>query len=137
MSLDSDSYQEIESHIIYEEEQDVTYMIPIPKTGTPSDSSLTPITIMVVDTMGLKKSRTLLKVLFDPESTKSLISRKALPRGAQLIPLTSVKKVTTLAGSMQTSDMVHLRDLRLPGFDKIDKLTSRKLSFSMENADMM
>ena len=118
MSLDSDSDQEIESHIIYKEEQDVTFMIPTPKTGKPRDSSLTPISIMVVDTMGLKKSRTLLKVLFDPGSTKSLISRKALPRGAQLIPLTSAKKVTTLAGSMQTSDMVHLRDLRLPEFDK-------------------
>ena len=93
-------------------------MIPLPKIGTPRDSSLTPITIMVVDTMGLKKSRSLLKVLFDPGSTKSLISRKVLPRGTQLIPLTSMKKVTTLADSMHTSDMVHLRDLRLPEIDK-------------------
>ena len=75
-------------------------MIPVPKPGTPRDSSLTPITIMVVDTMGLKKSKSLIKVLFDHGSTKSLISRKALPRGAQLIPLPSAKKVTTLAGSM-------------------------------------
>jgi hypothetical protein len=66
MSLDFESDQDIESHLIYKEEQDVTYMIPTPKTGTPRDSSLTPITIMVVDTMGLKKSRALLKVLFDP-----------------------------------------------------------------------
>ena len=71
-------------------------MIPAPKTGTPRDSSLTPITIMVVDTMGLEKSRSLLKVLFDPGSTKSLMSKKALPRGAQLIPLTNAKKVTTI-----------------------------------------
>ena len=100
------------------EEHDVTYMIPVPvpKTGTHRDSSLTPINIMVVDTMELKKSRSLLKVIFDPGSTKSLISRKALPRGAQLIPLTSAKKVTTLAGPMQTSDMVNLGDLRLPEF---------------------
>ena len=82
-------------------------MIPVPKTGTPRDSSLTPINIMVVDTMGLKKSISLLKVLFDPGPTKSLISRKVSPRGAQLIPITGAKKVTTLAGSMQTSDMVH------------------------------
>ena len=71
MSLDSDSDQEIESHIIYKEEQDVTFMIPTPKIGKPRGRSLTPISIMVVDTMGLKKSRTLLKVLFDPGSTKS------------------------------------------------------------------
>ena len=36
-------------------------MIPVPKTGTPRDSSLTPTTIMVVDTMELNKSRSLLK----------------------------------------------------------------------------
>ena len=80
MLLDSEADQEIESHLIYKEEQDVAYMISVPKTGTPRDSSLTPITIMVVDTMGLQKSRSLIKVLFDPESTKSLISRKALLR---------------------------------------------------------
>ena len=136
MSLDSKSDQEIKSQLIYKGKDDVTYMMPVPKTGTPRDSSLTPITIMVVDTMGLKKSRSLLKVLFDPGSTKSLINRKALPRGAQLIPLTSAKKVTTLAGSMQTSDTVHSRDLRLPEFDKKEKLMSRKLSFLMENVDM-
>ena len=75
-------------------------MIPVPKQGTPRDNSLTPITLMVVDTMGLKKSRALIKVLFDPGSTKLLISRKSLPKGAQLIPLPSAKKVATLAGSM-------------------------------------
>jgi len=88
------------THLIYKEEQDVTYMIPVPKQGTPRDISLTPITIMVADTMGLEKSRALLKVLSDRGSTKSLISIKALPKGAQLIPLTSTKKVTTLAGLM-------------------------------------
>ena len=126
MSLDSESDQEIESHLIYKEEHAVTCMIPVPKTETPRDSSLTPITIMVVYTMGLKKSRSLHNVLFDPRSTKSLISRKALPRGAQLIPLTSAKKVTTLAGSVQTSNMVHSRDLRLPEFDKNRRIDEQK-----------
>ena len=93
MLLDpSESDQEIESHVLYKEEQDVTHMIPVPKQGSPRDSSLTPITSMVVDTMGLKKSRVLIKLLFDPGSTKSLISRKALPRWAQLIQLTSAKQ---------------------------------------------
>jgi len=65
----SESEQEIEeSNLTYKEEQDVNYMIPVPKQGTPRarDISLTPITIMVVDTMELKKSRALLNVLFDP-----------------------------------------------------------------------
>ena len=52
MSLDSETDQEMESHLLYKEEHDVTYMIPVPKTGTPRGSSLTPITSMVVDTMG-------------------------------------------------------------------------------------
>ena len=41
-------------------------MVPVPKNGKPRDSCLTPITIMVIDTIGLKKSRVLLKVLLDP-----------------------------------------------------------------------
>jgi hypothetical protein len=106
------------TYLIYPEEDEVTYMVPVPKNGTPKDSSLTPITIMVVDTIGLKKSRVLLKVLLDPGSTKTLISRKALPRGTSPIPLQQAKMVTTLAGTMKAAEMVHLRDLRLPKFDK-------------------
>ena len=49
---------------------------------------------MVVDTIGLKKSRVLLKVLLDPGSTNTLISRKALLRGSSLIPLQEVKTYT-------------------------------------------
>ena len=30
--------------------EEVSYMIPVPKNGTPKDSSLTPTSIMVVDT---------------------------------------------------------------------------------------
>jgi hypothetical protein len=44
---------------------------------------LTPITIMVVDTLGLKKAKALVKVLLDPGTTNTLISRKALPREEQ------------------------------------------------------
>jgi len=81
MSLYSESDQEVEFHLIYKEEQGVTYMIPVPKTGTPRDSSLIPITVMGVDNMGFKRSRSLLKVPFDPGSTKSLIGRKAYIEG--------------------------------------------------------
>ncbi len=101
-------------------------MAPIPKLGTPRDSSLTPITIMVVDTIGLKKSRALLKVLFDPGSTRTLISKSCLPRGTSLIPLEQAKEVKTLAGSMKTASMVHLRDLRLPEFDKNRRIDEQK-----------
>ena len=106
------------SFLVYPEEDKVTYIIPVPKGGTPRDTSLTPITIMIVNSIGLKKSRAILKVLLDPGSTKTMISRKALPREAQLIPLQQEKKVTTLAGTMRTKNLVNLRDIRLPEFDK-------------------
>ena len=93
-------------------------MVPVPKNDTPRDISLTPITIIVINTIELKKSGILLKVLLDPGSTKTLILRKALPRNASLIPLQQVKGVSTLAGTMKAKELVHLRDLRLPKFDK-------------------
>ena len=39
MSLDSEFDQDIESHLIYKEEYNVTYMVPVPKTRTHRDSS--------------------------------------------------------------------------------------------------
>ena len=65
MSLEDppESEQEIEeSHVIYKEAQDITFMIPVSVQGTPRDSSVTPITNTAVDTMGLKKSRALRNV---------------------------------------------------------------------------
>ena len=96
-SLDNevDYIHEIESNFVYQEEQDVTYLIPVPKNGTPRDKSLTPISIMVVDTIGLKKSQALLKVLLDLGSTKTLISRKALPKDTKLMSLDKIREVST------------------------------------------
>jgi len=75
-------------------------------------------------------------VLFDPGSTKSFISRKAILRVAHIILLANAKKVTTLAESMQTSELVKLHDIILPELIKTDKLASRRLSFSIENVVM-
>ena len=72
---------DVEVYEVYEEDQEVSYMIPMPKTGKPRDMSLTPITIMVVNTIGLKKSRKLLKVLLDPGSTSTMIHKDIIPRG--------------------------------------------------------
>ena len=47
---------------------------------TPSNENLTPVTIMVVDTIGTVKSRRLLKVLLDSGSTTTLINKICLPR---------------------------------------------------------
>ena len=75
---------------------------------------------LVANQLGRNERRETTKVLFDPGSTKILISRKVLAKGAKIIPLQDAKKVTTttLEGSIQTSELVHLRDLRLPEIDK-------------------
>ena len=39
---------DVEVYEVYEEDQEVSYMIPVPKTGKPRDMSLTPITIMLI-----------------------------------------------------------------------------------------
>ena len=61
----------------------VSYMIPVPKNGTPKDSSLTPISMMVVDIIGLLALRKLLKVLFDPGSTRTLIKDSIVSKKAK------------------------------------------------------
>jgi ABC-type enterobactin transport system permease subunit len=81
---------------------------------------------LVVVTIGPKKAKALVKVLLDPGSTNTLISRKALPRGTSPIPLQQAKMVTTLAGTMKAAEMVHLRDLRLPEFDKNRQIDEQK-----------
>ena len=49
----------------------------------PNQSNLTPITIMVVDTISAVKSRRLLKVLLDSGSTMTVINKKCLPKIAK------------------------------------------------------
>ena len=71
---------------------EISYMIPTPKNGTPRDLSLTPISIMIIDTISTIKSRKILKVLFDPGSTKTMISQKALPSGTIPNVLSNTKK---------------------------------------------
>jgi hypothetical protein len=53
------------------------------KSNKNSPKQLTPVTIMVVDTISSVKSRILLKVLLDSGSTTTMIDRKCLPRNCQ------------------------------------------------------
>ncbi len=78
---------------------------------------LTPVTIMVVDTISSVKSRILLKVLSDSGSTTAMINRKCLPRNCQTCKISNSRKIGTLAGSYTSSEMVVLRNLRLPKLD--------------------
>ena len=84
----------------------------------PSKKRLTPLSIMVCDTISSVRSRTILKVLFDPGSTVTFISRKCLPRHCKPCPVTKSRSVNTLAGSCTANEMVVLRAIRLPELDK-------------------
>ena len=84
----------------------------------PNTNRLTPITIMVIDTISSVKSRKILKVLLDSGSTTTLINRKCLPKNCQTCKIQQKRKISTLAGSFGTSEMVTLHNLRLPEMDK-------------------
>ncbi len=60
----------------YEEDNGSNKDEDIPKKTVPQN--LTPVTIMVVETISSFRSRTLLKVLLDSESTTTLIIKKML-----------------------------------------------------------
>jgi hypothetical protein len=88
------------------------------KSNKNSPKQLTPVTIMGVDTIFSLKSRILLKVLLDSGSTTTMINRKCLPRNCQTCKISKSRKIGTLAGSYTSSEMVVLRNLRLPELDK-------------------
>ncbi len=79
---------------------------------------LTPVTIVVVDTISSVKSRTLLKVLMDSGSTTTMINRKCLLRNCPTCKISNSRKVGTMAGSYNSSDMVVIHNLRLPELGK-------------------
>ena len=88
------------------------------KVILPNKARLMPLSIMVCDTISAVRSRTLLKVLFDPGSTTTFISRKCLPRHCKPCPVARTRSVNTLAGSCTANEMVVLRAIRFPELDK-------------------
>jgi hypothetical protein len=92
----------------------------------------TPVTICTANTIGTLRSRRIFRVLLDSGSSCSLIKRSCLPKGCKTKTLEKQKKVSTLAGKMQTQEMVTMRDIRLPEFDKnrrIDQNIKTSASF--------
>ena len=77
-----------------------------------------PVTICTADTIGAVKSRRLLQVLLDSGSTVSMIKRSVLPPKVVTKTISETKDISTLAGKLQAQEVVTLRDLRLPEFDK-------------------
>jgi hypothetical protein len=75
-------------------------------------NNLTPVTIMVVDTISSVKSRIFLKVLLDSGSTATMINRKCLPRNCKPCEITSSRQINTLAGTYTSTEVVIMRNLR-------------------------
>ena len=84
----------------------------------PNNSWPTPISTMVMDTIVAVKSHTLLKVLFDPGLTATLVNPKCLPRHCKPCTKNQARTINTLEGSCTTGAMVVTRGLILPKFDK-------------------
>ena len=90
---------DIDCHAVEDTEFGIYYQIPVPKNETRRDLSLTPISISVLDTIGLVRSRKLLKILFDPGSTASTMFKKCIvPETAVPKTLSGDKTVKTIAG---------------------------------------
>jgi hypothetical protein len=75
-------------------------------------------TICTADTIGTVRSWRLFWVLFDSGLNVSMIKRSALPKGIVTKVIGDTKLVRTLAGHFKMQEVVTMRDLRLPKFDK-------------------
>ena len=96
----------------------------------------TPVTICTANTIGTLRSRRIFRVLFDSGSNVSLIKRSCLPRNCKTKSLSSRRQVATLAGKLLSKEVVTLRDIRLPEFDKNRRIDEHKcLVFDNDNCN--
>jgi hypothetical protein len=84
----------------------------------PQNRNLTPVTIMVANSISAVRSRKLLEVLLHSGSTTTRINKKILPKKCRPCQISQSRMVNTLAGSYQSSAMVVTRNLRLPELDE-------------------
>jgi hypothetical protein len=109
---------DIEEHIQF------NYLGPkIPKKAPAVE---TPATILMANTIGLAQSQRLFRVLLDSGSTVCMIKRSCLPKQAVLTDLAETKSVRTLAGKLKSQQVVTMRDVRLPEFDKNRRISQKK-----------
>ena len=96
----------------------------------------TPVTICTANTIGTLRSRRIFRVLLDTGSSCSLIKRACLPKNCQMKTLEARKRVSTLAGKLQAQEVVTMRDIRLPEFDKNRRIDQQKcLVFDNDNCN--
>jgi hypothetical protein len=113
-----------EVYAMYEEDNGSNKEVDKPKKTFPQN--LTPVTIMVVETISSVRSRTLLKVLLDSESTTTLIRKKCLSWHCKPCKLYSSSKVSTLAGTYTSIEIVIMCSLKLAEFDKNRNVDQQK-----------
>jgi hypothetical protein len=95
-----------------------------------------PITICTTNTIGTIRSQRLFRVCFDSGSNVSMIRRSTLPKGIMTKLLGDTKLVRTLAGHLKTQEVVMMRNLRLPKFDKNRCIIQQKvLVFDKDNIE--
>ncbi len=114
-------------YAICEEDNGSNKEVDKPKKTVPQNLAL--VTIMVVETISLVRLRTLLKVILDSESTTTSINEICLPRHCKQYKVSSSRKVSTLAGTYTSTEIVIMHNLRLPEFDKTDMLSNRRHSY--------
>ena len=85
---------------------------------SPQNRNLTPVTIMVADSICVVRSRKLLKALLDSGSTTTLINKECLPKKCKPCQMSQSRMVNTLAGSYQLSAIEVMYNLRLLELDK-------------------
>jgi hypothetical protein len=95
-----------------------------PKKTVPQN--LTSVRIMMTDTISSVRLRRLLRVLLNSGSTTTLINKKCLPRHCKPCKISSSRKVNTLAGTYTSAEIVIMRNLRLPEFDKNRNVDQQK-----------
>jgi hypothetical protein len=105
-----------EVYAMYEENNGSNKKVDKSKKTVPQN--LTPVMIMVVDTISSVRSRTLLKVLLDSGSTTTLVHKKCLPRHCKPCKISSSRKVSALTGTYTSTEIVIMCNLRLPEFNK-------------------
>ena len=55
-----------------------------------------------------------------------MINERVVPKDAVPVSLSRNKTIKTIAGKMDTCKLVHMRDIRLPEFDKNRKISHQK-----------
>jgi hypothetical protein len=123
---DSSNNQSVHTYPLSKNNGKTSEVIESPPIKLPSKKYLTPTSIAVVDTISSLRSCTLLKILFDPGSTSTLISCKCLPRHCKSCAITNEHQIYTLAGTCSTKQMVVMKKIRLPEFNKNNVVEEQK-----------